>query len=251
MLRRYLAKLVIRLGIFAGIFFVYLIQKDFLVSFMTHRFTFGISEYGISVLHVLWLIFMVMMLRHLFPAEYFTMALLKGKKVNYVEQEGYDELSLLRFVQDVNRKAWLVLMIWMSFNAVFALLYLLKVIDSADLLMLSVFYFLCDYICILFFCPFQSFVMKNRCCVNCRIFDWGHFMMFTPLLFIQNFFSWSLFFTSLVVLIRWEVGYAKHPQRFWYGSNRTLQCANCKDRTCQLKGKFLGSEQGADVSESA
>lgn len=77
--------------------------------------------------------------------------------------------------------------------------------------------------------------MKNRCCVNCRIYDWGHFMMFTPMLFIRNFFSWSLFFTSVVVLIHWELLYAKHPERFWHGSNRSLQCANCKDKTCQYK----------------
>ena len=77
----------------------------------------------------------------------------------------------------------------------------------------------------------EGFEEKNKCCVNCRIYDWGHFMMFTPMLFIQNFFSWSLFFTSLVVLIHWEIVYAKYPERFWSGSNKTLQCQNCKDKT--------------------
>ena len=66
-------------------------------------------------------------------------------------------------------------------------------------------------------------------------------MMFTPMLFIKNFFSWSLFFTALVVLIRWEIVYAKHPQRFWSGSNKTLQCAECKDKTCQIKGRLKDS----------
>ncbi len=63
-------------------------------------------------------------------------------------------------------------------------------------------------------------------------------MMFTPMLFIRNFFSWSLFFTSCVVLIHWEVIYAKHPERFWSGSNQTLQCEHCKDKTCQIKKKL-------------
>ena len=80
--------------------------------------------------------------------------------------------------------------------------------------------------------------MKNKCCINCRIHDWGHFMMFTPMLFIKNFYSWSLFFTSLVVLIHWEIVYAQHPERFWEGSNKTLQCANCKEKTCQIKKKI-------------
>jgi len=60
-------------------------------------------------------------------------------------------------------------------------------------------------------------------------------MMFTPMLFIKNFFSWSLFFTSLIVLIHWEIQYSKHPERFWEGSNSTLKCLNCKERTCQIK----------------
>jgi len=106
-------------------------------------------------------------------------------------------------------------------------------------LMLTVFFYLCDYICILIYCPFQHLIMKNRCCVNCRIYDWGHFMMFTPMLFIRNFFSWSLFFTSCVVLLNWEITYAKHPERFFYGSNQSLQCANCKDKICTVKKKVM------------
>ena len=142
------------------------------------------------------------------------------------------------------------MLVWLSFNAVFGLLYLTGIMDEADLLMLTVFYFLCDYICILFFCPFQTFIMKNKCCVNCRIYDWGHFMMFTPMLFIKNFFSWSLFFTSIVVLIHWEIVYTKHPERFWHGSNRTLQCAGCKDKTCQMKTRLCEAARRAGASHS-
>ena len=170
------------------------------------------------------------------------MALRKNEKENFQEVEGYSETELLKFVQDQNVKAWKVMLVWLSFNAIWGILYLCGVIEVADLLMLTVFYFLCDYICILFFCPFQKVIMKNKCCVNCRIYDWGHFMMFTPMLFIQNFFSWSLFFTSVVVLIRWEISYAQNPQRFWSGSNKTLQCANCKDKTCQIKKRLAGTK---------
>ena len=170
------------------------------------------------------------------------MALRKSEETEYVKEENYSELELLKFVQDQNVKAWKVMLLWLSFNAIFGILYLFDLIDIADLLMLTVFYFLCDYICILIFCPFQTCIMKNRCCVNCRIYDWGHFMMFTPMLFIQNFFSWSLFFTSCIVLIKWEIIYAKHPERFFSGSNKRLQCASCKDRTCQIK-KIIGNRQ--------
>ncbi len=133
------------------------------------------------------------------------------------------------------------MLVWLCFNAIWGIFYLISIIETADLLMITVFYYLSDYICILLFCPFQQFIMKNKCCVNCRIYDWGHFMMFTPMLFIKNFFSWSLFFTSCIVLIHWEFVYARFPERFWDGSNQTLRCVNCQDKTCQIKTAILRS----------
>lgn len=238
MMNRYLLNFIVRLSIFVTVFVLYLSRKELLIDILTHKFSFGIENYGVTFLHVVWAFFMVMMIRHLIPGKTLSMALRKNEAENYVEVEGYSELELAKFIQDQNVKAWKVMLLWLSFNAIWGALYLFGILDVADLLMLTVFYFLCDYICILFFCPFQKVIMKNKCCVNCRIYDWGHFMMFTPMLFIQNFFSWSLFFTSLVVLIRWEIVYAKNPQRFWSGSNKTLQCANCKDKTCQIKKRL-------------
>lgn len=230
MLNRYLIKFAIRLAIFIAVFGFYLTNKPMIYDLMTQSVWMGISP-----IHVLWLVFMVMMLKHIFPSERLSMALRKAEKKKYTAQENYEELELLHYVQDQNIKAWKVMLVWLCLNALFGILYLLGIMDNADMLMLTVFYFLSDYICILFFCPFQSMIMKNRCCVNCRIYEWGHFMMFTPMLFIRNFFSWSLFFTACVVLIKWEITYAKHPERFWSGSNKNLQCAHCKDKICQLK----------------
>ena len=215
-----------------------------MTEILTYPFTLYMTEYQITPLHFLWGIFMGIMLLHLFPLESLSMALRKHKKETYVEVPGYSEVELMKFVQDQNIKAWKIMLIWLSGNAAVGALYLFGFLGVADLLMLTVFYFLCDYICILFFCPFQTGIMKNKCCVNCRIYDWGHFMMFTPMLFIQNFYSWSLFFTSLVVLIHWEIVYAKHPQRFWSGSNQTLRCANCQDKTCQIKKRLQKQRPG-------
>ena len=167
-----------------------------------------------------------------------TMACLKGMDSKFEPVENYDQIKLFEFVKQQNTAAWKVMLVWLAGNGVVGLLHALHFIGDAELIMLSVFYFLCDYICILFYCPFQSHIMKNKCCVNCRIYDWGHFMMFTPMLFIKSFFSLSLFFTSAVVLIHWELIYAKHPERFFEGSNKQLQCANCKDKTCQMKNKL-------------
>jgi len=236
MLKRYLIKFVIRLFIFFVIAGVYITNKPLMYQLMTQP-----VWKGISFLHILWLVFMFMMLLHIFPTEKVSMAIRKADKKKYEEQENYSELELFKYVQKQNIRAWTVMLVWLSFNAIFGVLYLMRVLDNADLLMLTVFYFLCDYICILFYCPFQSVIMKNRCCVNCRIYEWGHFMMFTPMLFIRNFFSWSLFFTSCVVLLKWEIIYAKHPERFWDGTNKNLKCANCKDKICQIKNALRGN----------
>ncbi len=230
MMVSYLVKFAIRIAVFIAVLILYLTDKE-----LMYRLIMQPIYMGITPMHLLWLLFMGMMILHIFPMEKVTMALLKTEKKRFVPQEDYSEVELLRFVQDQNAKAWKVMLLWLSFNAIFGILYLFEIIGVEDLMMLSVFYFLCDYICILIFCPFQTFIMKNKCCINCRIYDWGHFMMFTPMLFIQNFFSWSLFFTSCIVLIKWEIIYAKHPERFYEGSNKNLQCQNCKDRTCQIK----------------
>lgn len=233
MLGRYFIKLAIRVAVFVGILVVYLTHKEWLIAFMTQSIAMGITP-----LHVLWLGFMLMMLYHLFPHDKLSMALRKATKEVYVEVPGYSELELLKYVQNQNIKAWIVMLVWLGVNCIVGGLHLLEILDASDLLMITVFYFLCDYICILFYCPFQSGIMKNKCCVNCRIFDWGHFMMFTPMLFIKSFFSWSLFVMSFIVLIHWEIVYAKHPERFWSGSNQVLKCKNCKDRTCQIKNRL-------------
>lgn len=235
MLKAYLVKFAIRILIFLAVAALYVVDKPFMYQIMTSPI-----RWGICPLHLLWFGFMVMMLTHIFPTEKLSMAIRKAEKKEYTRQENYSELELLKYVQDQNVKAWKVMLTWLCFNAIFGALYLGGIIDNVDLLMLTVFYFLCDYICILLFCPFQSWIMKNRCCVNCRIYDWGHFMMFTPMLFIRNFFSWSLFFTSCVVLIKWEITYAKHPERFYSGSNKKLQCANCQDKICQIKNALKG-----------
>ena len=231
MLKKYFIKFAIRIIIFIAVFVMYIRDKELMYELMTQP-----VGMGITAVHVLWAVFMFMMLRHIFPIEKLSMAFRKADKKEYVERENYSELELLKYVQNQNVKAWIVMLVWLSFNAIFGILYLLKIIGDVDLLMLSVFYFLSDYICILIFCPFQSMIMKNRCCVNCRIYEWGHFMMFTPMLFIRNFFSWSLFFTSCVVVLRWEIIYAKHPERFWDGSNKKLRCDSCEDKICQVKG---------------
>ncbi len=77
--------------------------------------------------------------------------------------------------------------------------------------------------------------MKNKCCVNCRIYNWDYAMMFTPLFFVKRSYSWSLLALSLALLIRWEITFFNHPERFSANTNAYLQCSNCSEKLCAHK----------------
>ena len=196
----------------------------------------------VAPLHLIWGVYMITMFWHLFANWRITMGGKKAHLEYYKEDAKYDKIKLFEFVKDQNYKAWIIALVWVTITVTFGMLYLFGVIAELDLFMLTVFYYLCDMTCMLFFCPFQHY-MKNRCCVNCRIFDWGHFMMFTPMVFIKNFFSWTLFIVSIVVLIRWELTYARNPERFWSGSNETLRCENCQDKLCEIKHPYINKNK--------
>ena len=77
--------------------------------------------------------------------------------------------------------------------------------------------------------------MKNKCCSACRIYNWDYAMMFTPLFFIPRHYSWSLLALSVALLIRWEITFYLHPERFSEKTNDYLRCANCTEKLCAHK----------------
>ena len=236
MIQKYQTKLVLRILVFLTGVYIYVFHSKWLEMIYgreLHR--------ELLLLYALWMALVVGMLYQLIPnhSKSLTMGSLKYYNMNFFPaNEPYRPGEMNRFIQLSNLGAWKVLGSWLLLVALIGMLYFGRIIDRRMLFLITLFFYISDLICVVFWCPFQSWMMKNKCCVNCRIYDWGHFMMFTPMLFIRNFFSWSLFFTSLVVLIRWEIVYAKHAERFWFGSNRILQCAHCQDGTCHIKQKL-------------
>ena len=235
MLARNRLKFIIRVVIFLAFFVYYCFFRNEILLFLEQDFFGSLRTGGLHVLHLLWFLFVFMMLRHLFPPSTFSMSLRKSERDTCREAEGYDREKLRAYVREENRKAVVLMIYWVVFNLVFFILYLTGVLDKADLLMISVFYFLGDYVCILLFCPYQTYIMHSGCCVNCRAYDWGHLFMFTPMLFYFSFYSFSLFLLGLAVFIRWEVLFLKHPERFWAGSNLALRCNECGEKTCRHK----------------
>lgn len=131
-----------------------------------------------------------------------------------------------------DRGANKVLVSWVLMTIALGALRSTEVFGPEELLLAAVFFYVCDLICVVVWCPFRTFLMKNRCCTTCRIFNWDHMMMFVPFLFVPGFYGWTLAGLAAVVTVVWEVLWRRHPERFWEGSNQALRCANCTDRLC-------------------
>jgi hypothetical protein len=167
-----------------------------------------------------------------------TMSMGCGKqfKSNYAASEAeVDPDELQACIKAGNRAAKRVLAAWVGGNAIVGELYHRNIIGQSEILLLVLFYYVSDLFAILYYCPFQALIMKNRCCVTCRIFNWDALMLCTPLFFVKGLFARSLVLVALVLLVRWEVTFYRHPTRFFEGSNANLRCAACKGKICKAK----------------
>jgi hypothetical protein len=178
---------------------------------------------------ILWIVFTVEMILRFFPSGLESPGSQKQFARNYMRSGGTD------IVIHDNNATMLVGLIWICFNAVFWILYLSGIFDDGIMLLISCAYSVCDMICILFFCPFQSWFFKSKCCTTCRIYNWDFAMIFTPLLFVRGIYARSLLAMSLILFFRWEITFYLHPERFSEKTNQYLQCKNCTEKLCSHK----------------
>ena len=145
------------------------------------------------------------------------------EKINYE--------SLRSYVIATTRAAYRVFLLWCALIAVIGLLYGGGYISRTGLFMSSVSFYVCDLICVLVWCPFRL-MMRTRCCTTCRIFNWDHLMMFSPLIFMGGFYAISLVVLALAAWLVWELCVMLYPERFWEHSNAALKCSECTDKLC-------------------
>ncbi|MBQ6174064.1 MAG: hypothetical protein IJK28_05525 [Clostridia bacterium] len=181
------------------------------------------------ILYVIWVVFTVEMIMRFFPSGYESPGCQKQFARNYIKS-GHTEITI-----PDNNATVLVALVWIVFNGIFGALHMEGILDDGIMLLLCSAYSVCDIICILFFCPFQTWFMKNKCCSVCRIYNWDYAMMFTPLFFVRKSYSWSLLALSVALLIRWEITFYLHPERFSEATNDYLQCKNCTEKLCAHK----------------
>lgn len=187
----------------------------------------------LSPLHLLWIIWVIDMVLQIIPIRnkvpLGSQKLFANRFKPIREKINYE--ALRNYIVATTKVAYKVFILWCALIAVIGFLYFSGVIDKVLLFMISVLFYVCDLICVLIWCPFRL-IMKNRCCTTCRIFNWDHLMMFSPLIFMGGFFAYSLVVLALIAWLVWELCVMMYPERFWEQSNVALQCSECTDKLC-------------------
>jgi hypothetical protein len=192
-----------------------------------------------SPLHLVWLLWVGDIVSQMIPVRgRITLGSRKQFPVNYRSAPGgFDREKLQQYRDQSNWAAAKVLALWLAGIAVTGMLWFKGILTRPELLLIAAVFYVCDLFCVLYWCPLQSLLLKNRCCVTCRIYNWDFLMIFSPLVFSGGFFAFSLFGLSLIVFSSWEIRIFKYPERFWDGANQMLKCVNCQDKICQSKNK--------------
>lgn len=193
----------------------------------------------LSPLHLLWIVWMVDMVYQIIPLK--SNVALGSRKLFATcfrpAGGGFQTEYLQRYIKSANKAALKVAALWTALIAVIGLLFHMDLLNKIGLFLISVVFYVCDLICVLIWCPFRL-IMKTRCCTTCRIFNWDHMMMFSPLIFLDGFYAVSLVVMAVLSLLVWEISMILHPERFWEKSNIALKCSECTDKLCtQYCGK--------------
>ena len=187
----------------------------------------------ISVLHLLWGTWVVDMLLQIIPVNN-EVALGSQKLWGSRFRPAKDDINyeaLRSYIVSSTKAAYKIFAIWSLLILLIGGLYYSGMVGRVGLFMITVFFYVCDLICVLVWCPFRL-TMKNRCCTTCRIFNWDHLMMFSPLIYLGGFFSVSLVILAFLAWLIGELCVMMYPERFWDRSNTALKCSSCTDKLC-------------------
>ena len=195
----------------------------------------------LSPFHLLWLAWMLDMLWQLVPVKKrIVIALGSQKHFRFRFQpikEAFSIQALRRHIIETTKAAYKVFALWAVIVAIVSMLRVFDILSDTALLMITMVFYVCDLICVLIWCPFRL-IVKAKCCTTCRIFNWDHLMMFSPMLTVGGFYSRTLVLMAFADWLLWELCIMMYPERFWENSNAALRCTNCTDKLCtQYCGK--------------
>ena len=231
--RAYMVRFVIRCIILAASFVV-CFRFPAQLKVVTSR-KWGDFFTSFSFAHVVWLIWLFDMVSQLIPLQEHVPI---GSQKNFLLHfrpvlESISKERVIKHIKDLTAAAYKVFAIWAGLIAVIGLLYKFGPVEEVHMFLFSVIFYVCDLICVLFWCPFRVLIMKNKCCTTCRIFNWDHLMMFSPFLFVRSFYAFSLVAMAIIIWAIWELSVLVYPERFSLYSNKALKCSECTDRLCR------------------
>ncbi len=226
-----------------GIYFLRLIGRMavFIIAILIYIFDRKVFEVAegwnffreFTPLHLLWMLWMLDMVMQLIPVK---------SHISIGSQKVFESLfkpikekinykKLKQYIKDTTQAAYKVMLIWVVLTGLISVLYLSGILDTGMMILTATFFYVCDLICVLIWCPFRL-IMHNKCCTTCRIFNWDHLMMFFPIIALNSFYSWSLVVFAFVIWVVWEACVLIYPERFWENSNMALRCSECTDKLC-------------------
>ena len=176
------------------------------------------------------ILFLIEMILRLFPSKIRSVGCQKHLKKVFNLKKRKNNIIIIKPYRTL-----LCALVWITGNMIFYVLYFFNIVDKGFMVLLCLTYSIGDVICILFYCPFQMWFLKNRCCVNCRIYNWDYAFLFTPLVVIPSVYTTPLVVFSLILLVVWEITLHIHPERFDENINASLSCENCTEKLCQYK----------------
>ena len=138
-------KLLLRSLLFCAVLVFYILDRT------------DVLTYHAIVPIVVWVFFVVEMFLRFFPSGLESMGYQKQFARNYEPTETESTPTNPSWKQTA-----LVTAVWLALNAVVGVLYFTGIIDRGILILIAIAYSVCDIVCILFFCPFQTWFMKNR-----------------------------------------------------------------------------------------
>ena len=228
--KKYINRLIMRIIIFILMILMYIFYPNY------YEVAKGLEFFKMfSPLHIIWIIWVIDMILKLCKVpKYWPLGSQKIWEDRFLPD--LKEKLNIKFIKEqmnkINKDVIKVAILWLLIVIIIDTLYLFKVLNYQIMILISAFFYVCDIICIVGWCPFKTFFMKNKCCTTCRIFNWDNAMMYLHLIVIPGIWTYSLVFMSILIVIVWEIVCFNHPERFIEKSNCALRCSNCKDKLC-------------------
>ena len=222
--RRTRMKLIIRSIILVITLFFTLINVNLVSNIMSFNIIGNIKIY-----HLLWIYLMYEMIIVLIPK--FNNYSYSGKifKRHFIESESYSKDKLDKFTTKNTKRAINAFVFWIGLNSIIGYVYIKYNLKPIYMYLLFLFYYWSYMFCVNVWCPFHKIIVKNKCCNECRIYNWGHIMYLTPLIFIPTFWTYSLVLVGIILFVQWEYMNKKYPERFSPISNKSLRCSECNN----------------------